>query len=113
MIHQTACFESYEEADCINHLYALMRTDKWYPMVGGLTQTLIETGWQVVDCKPAPNLCLKSVELAKRYDLRAEDITRIRKEIGQKHNEPTVFVHVGSSFNAFLQYRIFTCRAKL
>jgi len=112
MIHQTACFGSYEEADCVNHLYALMRTGKWYPIVKSLTQILNKTGWQVVDCKPAPNLCLKSAELAKRYNLSAEDIARIRKEIGQKHNETTVFVPVGSNFNAFLQYRIFTCRAK-
>ncbi|MFC1980025.1 class I SAM-dependent methyltransferase [Chloroflexota bacterium] len=111
MIHQTACFESYEDADCANHLYALMRTPKWYPTVTSLTQTLIETGWQVLYCKPAPNLCLKSPELAERYDLSAEDITHIRKEIGRKYNRPMVFISDDSNFTAFLHYRIFTCRA--
>jgi len=112
MIHQTACFESCEEADCANHLYALMRTAKWYPTVTSLTQALIETGWEVVDCKPAPDLCLKSTELAERYDLRGEDIAKISKEVGGKYDRPMVFIPEGSNFTAFLHYRIFTCRAR-
>jgi hypothetical protein len=111
MIHQTACFESYEDTDCINHLYKMMRTPKWYPTVTSLTQTLIETDWQVVDYKPVPSLCLKSPELAERYNLDSEDITQIRKEMGRTYNRPTVFIPDGSDFTAFLHYRIFTCRA--
>jgi len=111
MVHQTACFESYQDADCANHLYALMRTSKWYPTITSLAQILTETGWQVVECKPAPNLCLKSPELAERYNLSAEEISQIRKEIGKKYNRPMVFIPDGSNFTAFLHYRIFVCWA--
>ena len=112
MIHQTACFEHQEDADCANHLYALMRTAKWYPTIMNLTQTLNETGWQVVDCKPAPELCLKSSELAERYSLSAADIDQISNELGSKYYRPEVFVPEGSNFTAFLSYRVFICRAK-
>ena len=89
-----------------------MRTGKWYPTAAGLTRTLIETGWQVMECRPAPALCLKSSELAERYHLSAEDIAQIVKEIGRKHHRPAVFVPEESGFTAFLHYRVFTCRAK-
>lgn len=112
MVHQTACFESSEDADCANQLYALMRTAKWYPTVSRLERTLIETGWQVVGSKPAPSLCLKSGELAERYNLTTEDTARISTEVGRKHHRLAVFVPEDSGFAAFLHYRIFTCRAR-
>jgi hypothetical protein len=30
-IHQTASFERVRDANCLNNLYAMMRTQKWYP----------------------------------------------------------------------------------
>jgi len=111
MIHQTACFESAEDADCANLLYALMGTNKWYPTVAELTETLAATGWRVTDCQPAAGLCLKSPELAERYSLSPADIGRIRTEIIGKYHRPEVFVPEGAAFTAFLHYRIFTCRA--
>jgi len=82
LIHQTACFESRQEADCANRLYALMRTPKWYPTVDDLHRTLKAAGWQVVDCQPAPSLRLKSQDLAERYNLSAADLAQIRRELG-------------------------------
>ena len=111
MIHQTACFDFIEDADCANHLYTLMRTNKWYPTVKILKQILAETGWEVLECKPAPGLCLKSSELGERYGLSKKDITQITKEIGRKYNRKAVFVTDVSNFTAYLHYRIFLCRA--
>jgi hypothetical protein len=62
--------------------------------------------------KPAPNICLKSTELAERYSLSAEDISQICKEIGKKYNRPKVFITDGANFTAFLHYQIFVCRAR-
>lgn len=112
MVQQTACFDSIEEADCANHLYALMRTTKWYPTISDLKQTLIETGWQVMDCTNAPDLRLKSPELAERYGLTKEDLDLICREMSQKYFSSTVFTTTGSEFTAFLHYRIFVCRAR-
>ncbi|MBA4396488.1 MAG: hypothetical protein C0394_03775 [Syntrophus sp. (in: bacteria)] len=111
MIHQTACFESRQEAECANRLYALMRTPKWYPVVEALHRTLKATGWQVVDCQPAPGLRLKSPDLAERYALSAADLAQIRRELGSKNEVPEVFTTDGPDFTAFLHYRIFTCKA--
>jgi hypothetical protein len=112
MVHQTACFETHSEADCANHLYALMKTPKWYPTVINLRQTLIETGWQVVGYEAAQSLRLISSELAERYTLSQEDVAEIRQEMVMKFNSPAVFTADNAGFTAFLHYRIFTCRAR-
>jgi SAM-dependent methyltransferase len=112
LVHQTACFTSLAEADCANYLYTLMRTPKWYPTAASLLQTLHTTGWEVVDCQPASNLCLKSEDLAERYQLSPQDIRQICQEMRRKHLRPSVFRPAESNFTAFLHYRIFTCQAR-
>lgn len=111
MVHQTACYEFAEDADCANDLYSMMRTLKWYPTVTSLKQILIEAGWQVIDSKPAPSLRMTSGDLAERYDLSTADINNINEAIGNKFNRPAVFIHNNSDFTAYLHYRIFTCKA--
>jgi len=110
LVHQTACFETAQDAECLNDLYALMRTNKWYPTVQTLEATMAETGWQVTDSQPAASLCLKSAELAERYSLNIEDITRITQTIREKYSRPVIKIQ-GSGFAAYLHYLIFTCRA--
>jgi hypothetical protein len=68
-IHQTACFESAIEAQCINVLYREMDTPKWYPSINELRESMAITSWQVIDICSAPPLKLWSVELRQRYEL--------------------------------------------
>ena len=59
-IHQTACFEEAAAAKCLNKLYELMGTDKWFPMRTALCMALMESGWQVEATVPAPTTELRS-----------------------------------------------------
>lgn len=112
MVHQTACYEYGKDADCANHLYSMMHTDKWYPTVDRLAQILGENGWQVTDCRPAPSLRMTSRDLAERYALSPSDIANINGSMSKKFDNPAVFVCENSEFTAFLHYRIFTCTAR-
>lgn len=112
LVHQTACFESQRDAQCLNLLYEGMRTDKWYPSLAELREILKMNGWHVVDVKSAPPLTLTSSELAERYQLTREDIAGIRKkQMGSFGAKEGVFMPSPEGFTAWLHYFIFTCRA--
>ena len=111
-IHQTACFARGGDAACLNRLYQLMKTQKWYPMTETLKRILNEEGFTVEDTCPAPKLMLKSVELAERYSLSNKDASSIGEEICRRFGEtPEVFVQHDDGYTAYLHYEIFTCRA--
>ncbi len=107
-IHQTACFNSQEEADCLNGLYRLMHTEKWSPTEAQLVELLRETGWTVVDTLAAPTLSLSAQDLQIRYALSAEDLLTIPSRISPAC--PHLFISDESGFTAYLPYRIFICR---
>lgn len=110
-IHQTACFDSQEEADCLNTLYAMMRTEKWYPAEARLTELLQQTGWTVVNILPAPTLSLSSEDLKLRYALSAEDLLEIRSRLSSEYSACThLFKPDETGFTAYLPYRIFICQ---
>lgn len=111
-IHQTACFDADNDADCLNSLYRRMRTGKWYPTAVRLRAPLHDAGWEVVSNAPAPVLQLGSNELALRYGLTAADIESIRREmIRDFGTDQPVFRSDGAGFTADLHYQIFVCRA--
>jgi hypothetical protein len=111
-IHQTACFEHDADAACLNRLYQLMKTQKWYPVTETLKDILNEEGFNVEDTCPAPKLLLQSAELAERYHLSHKDMSSIGEEIKREFGEiPEVFVRRPEGYTAFLHYGIFTCRA--
>jgi hypothetical protein len=111
-IHQTACFESAEDARCINILYREMGTPKWYPTTSELRESMANTNWQVMDICPAPALKLSSVELGQRYGLdlqtRAKICDSMMDEFGEREN---VFQRVPEGFVAYLHYQICIARA--
>ena len=111
-IHQTACFEDAAAGKCLNGLYELMGTGKWYPMVSTLCMALTEVGWQVEATAPAPPLPLGSLDLARRYNLAPAKLTQIQKTLCSDHGEcARVFERTPSGFTAYLPYTIFTCVA--
>ncbi len=111
-IHQTACFTSDGHAACLNHLYQLMKTQKWYPMTDTLSRILNEEGFNVENICPAPKLMLKSAELAERYCLSNKEVSSIGEEISRRFGEtPEVFVLHDDGYTAYLHYEIFICRA--
>lgn len=111
-VHQTACFERREDADCLNALYRKMRTGKWYPTVQALGDGLESAGWEVESTGPAPVLHLKSGELGERYGLDAADLKQIQREmIGEYGADNPVFHAAEDRFQADLHYRIWVCRA--
>ncbi|MBN2683698.1 MAG: methyltransferase domain-containing protein [Pontiellaceae bacterium] len=106
-IHQTACFDSQEEAECLNGLYRMMHTEKWYPTEAQLVTLLRESGWTVVSTRPAPTLSLSAQDLQIRYALTTEELLTIPAQM--PHAYPHLFISDETGFTAFLPYRIFVC----
>lgn len=106
-IHQTACFESAAESQCINFLYREMGTPKWYPTLSELRDSMASARWQVIDIIPAPPLKLSSVELGQRYGLDLQAMAKIGSRAMAKHGEiENVFQQEQDVFVAYLHYRI-------
>lgn len=111
-VHQTACFESERECDCLNALYREMGTGKEYPMVTTLHDLLKEAGWSVRSTLAAPRLPLESGELEMRYHLAPAESRRIRSCLLNRFGPlEDAFVSTAAGFRAFLPYTIFTCTA--
>ena len=111
-IHQTACFVRDGDAACLNRLYQLMKTQKWYPKTEALNLILSEEGFNVEDTCTAPKLMLKSADLVERYNLSHKEVVFIGEEISRTFGEiPEVFVRYPDGYTAYLHYQIFTCRA--
>jgi hypothetical protein len=112
-IHQSAAFREADDANCLNTLYHLMRTNKWYPTVTSLTDELQRAGWQVRQTEPAPTLELRHDELALRYELSTADLASIRHQLHQGlGTDHPVFHLTPAGFQADLHYHIFHCVAQ-
>jgi hypothetical protein len=111
-IHQTACFESAEQARCVNFLYQEMGTPKWYPTISELSESMVHTNWQVIDICPAPPLKLSSVELGQRYGLDSQSMIKIGERLMEKFGKiENVFQPAQNGFVAYLHYRICVIKA--
>lgn len=111
-VHQSASFDSEEEAACLNALYKHMRTGKWYPTVNDLKNRLADSGWRVIAMLQAPSLLLTSDELGQRYALGVSDIASIREVMAREFSGiNSVFRLTSDGFQANLHYRIYTCVA--
>lgn len=111
-IHQTACFESRREAECLNLLYRLMGTGKWYPAASALAERLESAGWEVRASLPAPTLLLEWRDLMRRYGFDRAGAARIRGKILEEFGEEEgLFEALPEGFRAYLRYRIYGCRA--
>ncbi len=111
-VHQSACFADERDAACLNRVYEMMKTEKWYFTIDELEEALGEAGFSLCDVGPAPPLQLDSGDLAERYGLGAGQVASIREEVGREFGErPGVFTSSGEDFSAMLHYSIFTCRA--
>ena len=109
-VHQTASFQRQQDADCLNTLYRLMRTPKWYPTVDALCGCLREEGWRVQEVCPAPPLRLRSADLMSRYTLDETDLRRILEDRSLTTAVPDdVFQKTNRAFCAFLHYSIYVC----
>lgn len=109
-VHQTASFSRQQDADCLNELYEMMRTPKWYPTVDFLCNCLHEEGWEVLEVCPAFPLRLKHDDLLERYNLDQADISRILDHLSRNSRVPEdVFKKTGTGFCAFLHYWIYVC----
>ena len=112
-VHQTASFRRQEDADRLNDLYKMMRTEKWYPTVGLLGECLQSEGWHVLDVLPAAPLPLMDDELLQRYGLDQADISRITERLSRHPLAPEdVFQKTEYGFRAFLHYWIYVCIAE-
>ena len=110
-VHQTASFRRRQDADCLNELYAMMRTEKWYPTVDFLRESLEAEGWEVLEILPAPPLPLTDESLAQRYNLSQSDLDRIGNELPREDTvADDVIKKTDGRFCAFLHYWIYVCR---
>jgi SAM-dependent methyltransferase len=111
-VHQSACFEKVEDAECLNLVYKLMSTPKWYTTVNNLKSMLNDAGFSVCDVCPAVKLQLESNDLSERYQLNPQQIILIRKEIERLYGQKSkLFISSTDHFTAWLHYSIFTCKA--
>ena len=111
-VHQSACFADQVDAACLNRIYGMMGTEKWYFTIDELEAALEKAGFSLCDVGPAPPLRLDSGDLAERYGLGADLVASIREGAGREFGErPEVFISTGEGFTAWLHYSIFTCRA--
>ena len=111
-VHQSACFEALEDAACLNQVYEMMRTEKWYFTIDELEAALEKAGFILCEVRSAPPLQLDSGDLAERYGLGAEQVASIRELVDREFGErPGVFTTSGKGFTAWLHYSIFTCYA--
>lgn len=109
-VHQTASFSRPEEADCLNLLYQLMRTPKWYPTLEFLCTCLSTEGWRVREVLPAAPLTLTSGDLRHRYHLEPREILEIRDRLSQCPGvSEAVFKTTNNGFCAYLHYSIYVC----
>ena len=109
-VHQTASFVHQRDADCLNELYTMMGTEKWYPTVESLRESLTGEGWQVLEVLPGPSLPLTNEELMQRYDLDQKDIVRIGDQLPRQFSvSEDVFKKTQEGFCAFLHYWIYVC----
>ncbi len=109
-IHQTASFQDQEEANCLNELYRMMGTGKWYPTVKSLCKTLNDEGWQVHEVARALPLPLNSRDLMKRYNINESEVRKIAENIPGKFSVPKeTFRAEKNGFHASLHYWIYLC----
>lgn len=109
-VHQTASFRRQQDADCLNELYRLMQTQKWYPTVDVLCECLRAEGWEVLEILPGLSLPLTSEELTRRYDLAPADLSCIRERLRPaRADSDDVFTETDHGFCAFLHYWIYVC----
>jgi SAM-dependent methyltransferase len=112
-VHQSACFKDSGDAACLNRIYEMMGTEKWYFTIDELKAALKEAGFSLCEIRPAPPLRLDSGDLAERYELSAAQVASIREEVVREFGErPGVFSSAGEGFTAWLHYSIFTCQVK-
>ncbi len=109
-VHQTASFLHQHDADCMNELYQIMRTPKWYPTVSFLCECLRHEGWHVLEVLPGLPLTLTNEELRQRYDLSQAELLRISDQLTQ-HSlaSEDIFKKTDDGFCAFLHYWIYIC----
>lgn len=112
-IHQSASFPNAEQADCLNLLYSLMGTQKWYPDRDFMCMALKNAGWRVDEIIDAPTLLLKSDDLRRRYSLTSDNVREIIQRISSEFPDmDEVFRTMGNNtFEAELKYAIYICRA--
>lgn len=109
-VHQTASFVRQQDADCLNSLYRMMGSPKWYPTSDFLDDCLSRESWTVQAHVPALPLELKSDDLMQRYNLDEAAIRRIRERWSGDTSVPdTVFKVTEKGFSAFLHYWIYVC----
>lgn len=111
-VHQSACFQSSSDASCLNLIYRLMGTDKWYCTTGEMMEMLEQEGWEICSLSSAPMLHLSSEDLSQRYQLSPDQVEQIKMEAERKYGRKRdVFVINKTGFEAWLHYHIFVCQA--
>jgi len=111
-IHQSACFQYGEDAECMNLIYDRMGTDKWYGTTGDIEAVLRDEDFELCSVASAPKIHLSSGDLSERYGLNAGQVSSIRLEAERRYGQrPEVFISNGEGFDAWLHLYIFTCRA--
>jgi hypothetical protein len=111
-IHQSACFKNIRDAECLNKIYELMGTQKYYPTIDDLKSVLTDVGFNVSSICHASNLQLDSTDLTERYHLYPQQVTLIKKQIEQEYGQKSqIYTCSPDHFTAWLHYNIFSCKA--
>ncbi|MEI6810272.1 MAG: class I SAM-dependent methyltransferase [bacterium] len=109
-VHQTASFQRVADAGCLNTIYSMMKTSKWYPTTGVMKNYLVNEGWNVLEVLPCEPLPLTSASLAMRYGLSVNDVADIREQLAADVQVPdNVLTFTDNTFCAYLHYWLYVC----
>jgi len=111
LIHQSACFETRQDADLMSDIYRLMHTNKRFPTISELAKLLEDTGWKIEQQYPAPTIFFTAVEMKDRYRFSNKNLAAIAKTIAKAKGCSAAF-NSADGFTGSLEYRIFVCKAK-
>ena len=67
-VHQSACFADDGDAACLNRVYGMMKTEKWYFTIDELEAALKEAGFSLCEVRAAPPLRLDSCDHVQMTD---------------------------------------------
>ncbi len=113
LVHQTVCFEDERDQEIANTVYERIGTSKWYPTHRELSGAMKQAGFAVEKTETAPSLPITDSELALRYEVDADRMKNIGRELAERcRGRHTVYMPREDGFTIHLDYLIMTCRAK-
>ncbi|NLO90748.1 MAG: class I SAM-dependent methyltransferase [Elusimicrobia bacterium] len=110
-VHQSACFETRQDAALMDRIFRLLGTHKHYTTERGLQAMLEDCGWEVLKSVRAPQLIFTADDERLRYGIDDRKVAEICRAVGNSGSS-SAKARASRDFTGFFKYRIFVCRAR-